>query len=277
MRRSLERNDAEFAKLLGAHRSLPAEQLDEPVRRNRARPERAGCRRASARLAHPPRALVLGRDGGRIAVDPRRGIRVEPARRSQRGSSVCSGRTRALAELMPLLKASHESLQAMVALHTDAELDDPAAYAWTRGSALGEFAAGVRRQPLRLGPRHRSRRASGWTSELERPGALPATRHPVVRLCGCAARRAQHARADRRAHAGADATSRADFGIGSATAGLLTTAPVLMFALLTPLAALVIRRAGAELALMLSLSGVLLGTVIRARSRDSAGCLPGCS
>ncbi len=56
----------------------------------------------------------------------------------------------------------------------------------------------------------------------------------------------------------------ADFGIGSATAGLLTTAPVLMFALLTPLAALVIRRAGAELALLLSLIGVLLGTVIRA-------------
>ena len=55
-----------------------------------------------------------------------------------------------------------------------------------------------------------------------------------------------------------------DFGIGSATAGLLTTAPVLMFALLTPLAALVIRRAGAEIALMLALSGVLLGTLIRA-------------
>ncbi|HYI51018.1 MAG TPA: MFS transporter [Microbacterium sp.] len=55
-----------------------------------------------------------------------------------------------------------------------------------------------------------------------------------------------------------------EFGIGSATAGLLTTAPVLMFALLTPLAALVIRRAGAEVALMLSLSGVLLGTLIRA-------------
>lgn len=55
-----------------------------------------------------------------------------------------------------------------------------------------------------------------------------------------------------------------DFGIGSATAGLLTTAPVLMFAVLTPLAALVIRRAGAELALLLSLSGVLFGTLIRA-------------
>lgn len=28
----------------------------------------------------------------------------------------------------------------MVALHADAELDDPAAFAWTRGTALGEFA-----------------------------------------------------------------------------------------------------------------------------------------
>ncbi len=55
-----------------------------------------------------------------------------------------------------------------------------------------------------------------------------------------------------------------DFGIGSATAGLLTTAPVLMFAILTPLAALVIRRAGAETALMISLVGVLLGTFVRA-------------
>ncbi|MDZ8276222.1 MFS transporter [Microbacterium aquimaris] len=55
----------------------------------------------------------------------------------------------------------------------------------------------------------------------------------------------------------------ADLGIPSAQAGLLTTAPVLMFALLTPLAAIVIRRAGAELALLLSLVGVLVGTVIR--------------
>ncbi|WES65624.1 MFS transporter [Microbacter sp. GSS18] len=55
----------------------------------------------------------------------------------------------------------------------------------------------------------------------------------------------------------------ADLGIGSAAAGLVTTAPVLMFAVLTPLAALVIRRAGAEAALMASLTGVLLGTMIR--------------
>lgn len=56
----------------------------------------------------------------------------------------------------------------------------------------------------------------------------------------------------------------ADLGISSASAGLLTTAPVVMFALLTPIAALVIRRAGAEIALLLSLSGVMIGTVIRA-------------
>ncbi|MGC5169699.1 CynX/NimT family MFS transporter [Micromonospora sp. DT81.3] len=55
-----------------------------------------------------------------------------------------------------------------------------------------------------------------------------------------------------------------DLGVNAATAGLLTSVPVLMFALLTPLAALVIRRAGAEIALMLSLSGVLLGTLVRA-------------
>ncbi|MBA8816271.1 CP family cyanate transporter-like MFS transporter [Microbacterium halimionae] len=55
-----------------------------------------------------------------------------------------------------------------------------------------------------------------------------------------------------------------DLGLGSASVGLLTTAPVLMFALLTPIAAIVIRRSGAERALLLSLSGVLAGTLIRA-------------
>jgi CP family cyanate transporter-like MFS transporter len=46
-----------------------------------------------------------------------------------------------------------------------------------------------------------------------------------------------------------------DLGITATTAGLLTSAPVLMFAVLTPLAALVIRRAGAEIALLLSFPG----------------------
>jgi len=55
-----------------------------------------------------------------------------------------------------------------------------------------------------------------------------------------------------------------DLSIGASSAGLITTAPVLMFALLTPIAALVIRRVGAELALLISLSAVLAGTFIRA-------------
>ncbi|WP_033107619.1 MFS transporter [Microbacterium profundi] len=55
-----------------------------------------------------------------------------------------------------------------------------------------------------------------------------------------------------------------DLGIGAASAGLLTMAPVIMFAAITPVAALLIRRAGAELALLLSLSGVLFGTFVRA-------------
>lgn len=55
-----------------------------------------------------------------------------------------------------------------------------------------------------------------------------------------------------------------DLGITAGAVGLLTTAPVLMFAVLTPLAALFIRRSGPEMALLWSLSGILLGTFVRA-------------
>jgi MFS transporter, CP family, cyanate transporter len=55
-----------------------------------------------------------------------------------------------------------------------------------------------------------------------------------------------------------------ELDLGGTVAGLLTSAPLLMFALLTPLAALFIRRAGAELALLFSLAGVFLGTLVRA-------------
>jgi CP family cyanate transporter-like MFS transporter len=54
-----------------------------------------------------------------------------------------------------------------------------------------------------------------------------------------------------------------DLGLTPAVAGLLTTAPVLMFALFTPSAALVIRRIGAEIAVAVTLVGVLVGTVLR--------------
>lgn len=55
-----------------------------------------------------------------------------------------------------------------------------------------------------------------------------------------------------------------DLGIGTASAGLLTSVPVLMFAVLTPLAAYAIRRAGAEAAVLVALLGVLAGTLVRA-------------
>ncbi|MDX2377201.1 MFS transporter [Microbacterium sp. LRZ72] len=55
-----------------------------------------------------------------------------------------------------------------------------------------------------------------------------------------------------------------DMDVGGAVVGLLTTVPVLMFAVLTPVAALVIRRSGAEIALLASLAGVLIGTFVRA-------------
>lgn len=55
-----------------------------------------------------------------------------------------------------------------------------------------------------------------------------------------------------------------DFSLDGATASLLTTLPVLTFAAMTPFAALIVRRAGAELALMACLVAVAAGTLIRA-------------
>lgn len=53
------------------------------------------------------------------------------------------------------------------------------------------------------------------------------------------------------------------FGVTSAAAGLLTSVPVLCFALATPLAVYVVSRGGANLAVTVTLLGVLLGTVLR--------------
>lgn len=54
-----------------------------------------------------------------------------------------------------------------------------------------------------------------------------------------------------------------DFDLDSGTAGLITTAPVLMFALMTPVAAILIRRRGPDLAVLLTLVGVVVGSAIR--------------
>ncbi|MFP1887733.1 CynX/NimT family MFS transporter [Lonsdalea quercina] len=56
---------------------------------------------------------------------------------------------------------------------------------------------------------------------------------------------------------------RADLHISVTLAGLLTTIPVLCFGLLTPLASLLISRMGIERAIMVSLIGATVGTLLR--------------
>jgi CP family cyanate transporter-like MFS transporter len=63
---------------------------------------------------------------------------------------------------------------------------------------------------------------------------------------------------------------RADLGMSATVAGLLTTIPVLCFALATPFASWVIARFTAERAVSLSLVIVLVGTVVRSIPHEAA-------
>jgi CP family cyanate transporter-like MFS transporter len=56
---------------------------------------------------------------------------------------------------------------------------------------------------------------------------------------------------------------KSDLGLGALVAGLLTSIPVLCFALASPLASGLIARLGPERAVTISLLGVLLGTLLR--------------
>jgi MFS transporter, CP family, cyanate transporter len=56
---------------------------------------------------------------------------------------------------------------------------------------------------------------------------------------------------------------RTDLAVGAGTVGLLTSIPVLLFGLAAPLASWVIARAGTHRAVLLSMLGVLAGTVLR--------------
>ncbi len=56
---------------------------------------------------------------------------------------------------------------------------------------------------------------------------------------------------------------RADLQISAAEVGLLTSLPVLCFGLAAPLALLVVRRVGAEAAVLVCLSGIIAGSVLR--------------
>ncbi|GAA1949449.1 ClbS/DfsB family four-helix bundle protein [Microbacterium deminutum] len=135
----LERNDDEFASLLDLIGSIPAERLDE---------EFAGSsrdRNVRDVVAHVHAWHILlerwysdGMTGGSPAI-PAEGYAWRQLAQLNEDLRL-QWQDTSLAELMPLLRASHESLQAMVALHDDRELDDPEAFAWTRGSALGEYA-----------------------------------------------------------------------------------------------------------------------------------------
>ena len=58
---------------------------------------------------------------------------------------------------------------------------------------------------------------------------------------------------------------RDELQLSAATAGLLTSIPVLCFALATPVAAALIARAGPERAVLISLTGILVGTLIRSQ------------
>jgi CP family cyanate transporter-like MFS transporter len=56
---------------------------------------------------------------------------------------------------------------------------------------------------------------------------------------------------------------RADLGVGGGAIGLLTSLPVLCFGLFAPVALLVVRRAGAEAAVVTCLASVVVGSVVR--------------
>ena len=56
---------------------------------------------------------------------------------------------------------------------------------------------------------------------------------------------------------------RADLHVGAGTIGLLTSIPVLCFGLAAPMASLLIARTGVHRAVLLSMLGVLAGTVVR--------------
>lgn len=135
----IARNDAEFSRLVALIDGLPAERLEEEF----AGHERDRNVRDVVAHLHAWHILLEkwyadGTVGGSPAIPAegytwrRLGALNEELRQQWQDTS--------LHEVLALLRASHESLQAMVALHTDDELADPAAYTWTRGAPLGEFA-----------------------------------------------------------------------------------------------------------------------------------------
>jgi CP family cyanate transporter-like MFS transporter len=63
---------------------------------------------------------------------------------------------------------------------------------------------------------------------------------------------------------------RRDLGVGAGTVGLLTSIPVLCFGLAAPLGSLLIARTGVHRAVLVSLGGLLLGSLLRSTGSPAA-------
>ena len=63
---------------------------------------------------------------------------------------------------------------------------------------------------------------------------------------------------------------RDDLGVSATAVGVLTSLPVLCFGLLAPVALLVIRRTGAELAVVACLGSVIVGSLLRSSASYGA-------
>ena len=61
-----------------------------------------------------------------------------------------------------------------------------------------------------------------------------------------------------------------DLGLSAAQIGLLTSLPVLCFALITPLASILVGKAGANLATSIAILGVGIGTIVRSAGGETA-------
>jgi MFS transporter, CP family, cyanate transporter len=66
---------------------------------------------------------------------------------------------------------------------------------------------------------------------------------------------------------------RADLHVGAGTVGLLTSIPVLCFGLAAPVASLLIARTGVHRAVLVSLAGVLAGTLLRSAGSPATAVL----
>lgn len=64
-------------------------------------------------------------------------------------------------------------------------------------------------------------------------------------------------------------TITSDLGLAAVVAGLLTSIPVLCFAVASPLASAVIGRLGAERAVTISLLGIVAGTLVRSAGTEA--------